>query len=144
MFLRNLVDRPGFGRLYFCSPWISFDKQQATTLGSAIHRYEQKNGRVPDMLVITRPDQGTEARLSKSTAFLRDFGATVYLNKNLHTKLYIREPDFNGGYSMAIVGSQNLTRSNYLELGIRINSDGPMINQLISYFFEISSNSQNI
>jgi hypothetical protein len=44
----------------------------------------------------------------------------------------------SGGYSMAILGSQNLTRSNYLELGIRINSDSQIINKLIAYFWELS------
>lgn len=142
MFLRSLMDRPGFGRLYFCSPWISFDKQQASTLSHAIHHFENRHGRPPEISVITRPEKGTDAAISRSAQLLQDFGATIYLNKSLHTKLYIREPDANGGYLMAIVGSQNLTRSNYLELGIRINSDSSMISQLISYFFEISNNSR--
>ena len=40
---------------------------------------------------------------------------------------------------MAIVGSQNLTRSNHLELGIRVNNDSRMIDELIRYFLELTS-----
>src|SRR5437867_2721150 len=43
------------------------------------------------------------------------------------------------GLSMAIVGSQNLTRSNHLELGIRVNNDSRMIDELIRYFLELTS-----
>src|SRR5437867_5883344 len=31
-FLRNINDRPGFLRLYICSPWIHLDKKQAGLL----------------------------------------------------------------------------------------------------------------
>jgi hypothetical protein len=37
-----------------------------------------------------------------------------------------------------------LTRSNYLELGIRINSDSQMLNQLIRYFWEITFNCKEV
>jgi hypothetical protein len=143
MFLKSLIDRPGIGRLYFCSPWISFDERQANTLSYAVHQFEKRHRRLPEISVITRPEKGTNAAISATAQLLKDrYGATIYLNKSLHTKLYIREPDANGGYLMAIVGSQNLTRSNYIELGIRINSDSSMIGQLISYFFEISNSSR--
>ena len=45
---------------------------------------------------------------------------------------------------MAIVGSQNLTKSNYLELGIRINSDNQVIDHLIAYFWEITNYSHEV
>ena len=145
MFLQSLIERPAFGRLYFCSPWTSFDAIQANSLSYAVHQFEKRHRRLPEISVITRPEKGTETAISDSAQLLQqDFEATIYLNKSLHTKLYIREPDANGGYLMAIVGSQNLTRSNYLELGIRINSDSSMISQLIGYFFEISNNSREV
>jgi hypothetical protein len=38
-----------------------------------------------------------------------------------------------------VVGSQNLTCSMNLELGIKINSDSHIINQLIGYFWDVSN-----
>jgi hypothetical protein len=137
-FLRNLVERPGFGRLYFCSPWISLDRKQEEMLTHAVVRMEQRRGARPEILVITRPVQGADLTVPESVSPLQSLGAMVYLHKQLHTKLYIREPDSSGGYAMAIVGSQNLTKSRYIELGIRINSDSQMITQLITYFLELT------
>jgi len=137
-FLRNLNDRPGFGRLYFCSPWINLGRREQEMLTHAVIAAEKRA--TPEILVLTRPANG-----EKVPAPLRDLqglGGTVFLNPRLHTKLYIREPDASGGYTMAIVGSENLTRSRYLELGIRINNDGQIINQLVRYFWELASWSQ--
>lgn len=141
IFIRNLNERPGFGRLYFCSPWINLYRDHAASLANAVHRNEQRHGRLPEILVITRPEQGTDLTVPATLEPFQALGATVWLSKRLHSKLYIREPDLSGGYSMAIVGSQNLTRSNYLELGIRVNADSAMINQLISYFWELTAHS---
>jgi hypothetical protein len=138
-FLQNLCDRPGFGRLYFCSPWISLDRKQQDMLTHAIARVERRRGARPEILVITRPEEGTDRIIPATLKSFQDLDATIFLNKRLHTKLYIREPDTSGGYAMAIVGSQNLTKSSYLELGIRINSDGQMIDQLIAYFLELTN-----
>jgi hypothetical protein len=138
-FLQNLCDRPGFGRLYFCSPWINLDQRQQDMLAHAVVQVERRRGNRPEILVITRPEKGTDRAIPATLKLFQDLGATIFLNKRLHTKLYIREPDTSGGYAMAIVGSQNLTRSRYLELGIRINSDGQMIDQLIAYFLELTS-----
>jgi hypothetical protein len=142
-FLRSLRDRPAFGRAYFCSPWISLDEKQAQMLATAILRVEKRRGSSPEILVITRPEEKTGQAPASLKPF-RDIGATIFLNKRLHTKLYIREPDTSGGVSMAIVGSQNLTKSSYIELGIRINSDVQMINQLIAYFLELTFQSEEL
>ena len=136
-FLASLVLRPGFGRLYLCSPWISLDQKQEDMLTQSMSRAEQRRGTQPEILVITRPEQRTDTTVPTSLQPFQDLGATIHLHKRLHTKLYIREPDTSGGYAMAIVGSQNMTKSRYIELGIRINSDGQMINQLIGYFLEL-------
>jgi hypothetical protein len=143
-FLRNVNERPSFGRLYLCSPWISLDRKQEDMLTHATMQVERTRGTRPEILVITRPDEGTDLTVPGALRLFRDLGATVFLNKRLHTKLYIREPDTSGGYSMAILGSQNLTKSNYIELGIRINSDGQMIDQLIAYFWEITNHSHEV
>lgn len=137
-FLRNLIERPGFGRLYFCSPWISLDRSAEDMLADAVAAVEQRRGTRPEVLVITRPAQGTDVTVPDSLEPFQRLGATIFLNRRLHTKLYIREPDSSGAYAMAIVGSQNLTKSRYVELGIRVNSDSQMIGQLITYFLELT------
>lgn len=141
MFLRNINERPGFRRLYICSPWISFSRRHEELLTHAVHQVERTRGVLPEILIITRPgDDGISVPTSLDR--LRALGASIFLNKRLHTKLYIREPDTSGGYSMAIVGSQNLTKSRYLELGVRINSDSQMIDRLIGYFLELTNHSR--
>lgn len=140
-FLRNVSERPGFSRLYFCSPWVSLDRKQQQRLAAATIYSERRRGTKPEILIITRPSDDVGGRIPDSLQPFRDLGATIYLNGRLHSKLYIREPDESGGYSMAIIGSQNLTQSNWLELGIQINSDGEMINRLIAYFFSVANSS---
>jgi hypothetical protein len=137
-FIENLHARPGFQRLYLCSPWISFDERSVELLVRAIKR-TRRFGEMPELFVLTRPLNGTSDVPPASVEPLRDLGASLFLNRQLHTKLYIREPGASGGYSMAIVGSQNLTKSRYLELGIRINSDSKIINQLIAYFWDVTN-----
>jgi len=138
-FLGSLIDRPGFARLFLCSPWIRFDARQKQMLAHAVIQ-EEKQGMAPELLVITRPETGVDAQAALHV--LRKLGASIFFNTRLHTKLYIREPGQSGGYSMAIVGSQNLTKSQYLELGIRINADGLLVDQLIAYFWKLSNSSR--
>ena len=142
-FLESLLTRPSFGRIYICSPWINLDQRRRNILATAILRAEQ-GGREPEVLVITRPERGTAATAPMGTVPLQQLGATVHLNRRLHTKLYIREPDARGGYLMAILGSQNLTRSSYLELGIKIHSDTVIIQNLITYFLDLTNQSDEV
>ena len=137
-FLENISARPGFARLYLCSPWIGLSDRNRNLLIHAIHLTESR-GEVPELLVLTRP--GNDGNPPPGIGPLLDLGAIVFLNPRLHTKLYIREPGRWGGYSVAVVGSENLTRSNYLELGIRINSDSVMIDRLIAYFWSLTHDS---
>lgn len=141
-FVQSLVGRPGFGRLYICSPWINLGPRLLEITMHAVIQAEERGLR-PEIWVITRPEQGTNDVAPAGVSALQDLGATVVLNARLHTKLYIREPDVNGGYSMAILGSQNLTGSHYFELGIRINADGRLINQLIVYFVDLMNASRD-
>lgn len=143
-FLNSLTSRPSFGRLYICSPWISFDRREEKLLASAMLQAE-RGGVRPEIWVVTRPEKGRiEATVPPGGRYLQQLGATVVLNRNLHSKLYIREPDPSGGYLMAILGSQNLTRSTYLELGIKIHADSVMISNLIAYFLELMSQSDEV
>lgn len=142
-FLQSLIRRPSFGRLYICSPWISFDHREEKLLANAVQQAE-RTGPGPEILVVTRPEKGTSNSISVGGRCLQKLGASVFLNRGLHSKLYIREPDASGGYLMAILGSQNLTRSNYLELGIKLHSDTVMIQKLIAYFLDLTSQSDEV
>jgi len=133
-FLRSINQRPGFTRLYFCSPWIRLDNMRRQMLVHAVVE-EERHKQAPELLVITRPEQ--DERAQAELEVFRKLRATIFFNARLHTKLYIREPGQSGGYPMAIVGSQNLTRSQYLKLGNRINADSVMVDQLIAYFWEL-------
>ena len=141
-FFKSLVSQPNVGRLYICSPWINLTTIEERYLKTAILSRRRRR-RNPEIQVITRPDDGRGTRAKNLEPFL-GLGASVFLHQKLHAKLYIREPDFAGGYVMAVVGSQNLTRSKYLELGIRIESDSVIIGKLISYFYNISAHSQEL
>jgi hypothetical protein len=137
-FLETLSARPGFRRLYFCTPWVRLDDRNQRLLLSAMER-SGRSGPEVELFLITRPAEGANTEPPPAAAPFIDLGASVFLHPRLHTKLYIREPGQNGGFTMAIVGSQNLTRSNYLELGVRINSDGQMVSQLTRYFWEVTN-----
>lgn len=139
-FLRSLHKRPDFRRVYLCSPWINLQLDEQRWLQHAIVAgSNETNG--PELLVLTRPEKGSRVNSPAGVTPLRDLGATVFLHRGLHAKLYIREPGINGGYSMAIVGSQNLTRAKYLELGIKIEADDRLIRSLIQLFIHISHHS---
>jgi hypothetical protein len=141
-FLQSINERPGFSRLYICSPWIKLDTRHLDMLAHAIMREERRGGQ-PELHVICRPSEMGNEIVPDPLAPFRELGATILLNGRLHTKLYIREPNESGGYSMGIIGSQNLTKSQYLELGIRINADSAMISQLIRYFWDLANASRD-
>lgn len=138
-FFDTLLDRHGFGTLYICSPWINPTDRDCSKLKYAMKVEEERTGTRPTLQVVTRPPeshpQGTETGLR----CFREVGATIYYHKRLHSKLYIREPGLSGGLLLAILGSENLTRSNLLELGIMVNGDDGVVNQLIRYFADLAN-----
>ena len=137
VFIRSLTSRPGIGALYFCSPWINVTEKDFEHIRRSVDR--EPSGAV-DVFVVTRPDPVTNDVPDGAKPF-REIGADIFLHPRLHTKLYIREPGLEGGHAMAIIGSENLTRSRYLELGIKVNGDTAMIQQLVRYFFELTNRS---
>jgi hypothetical protein len=141
-FLSTFVDRPYFGSLYLCSPWINLNEKETSLIRYGVLQSQKRTGRRPDIHVITRPADSIPEEIRVARVGMKpliEMGANFYFLKSLHSKLYIREPDENGGYSVALVGSENLTQSNYLELGIQINGDGRLISQLIAHFYELTS-----
>jgi hypothetical protein len=141
-FLNSFVDRPYFGALYLCSPWINLNSKEAAMIRYGLMQSEKRTGRRPDIYVITRPTkEGPDEQVGSGLGLapLVEMKADVTYMKKVHTKLYIREPDDNGGPALALVGSENLTQSKHLELGIQINGDGRLISQLVAHFFELTS-----
>lgn len=139
IFFQTLLDRPGFGRLYICSPWVNPTEKEAAYLKYAVYKQQERKGIFPNVLLVTRPPNMMPTGTEKGLQPFIDIGASIYFNRRLHSKLYMRDPDDGGGYSLAIVGSQNLTKSRHLELGIRINGDSQIIGQLIAYFLDLLS-----
>ena len=44
VFLRALVERPDFGRLYICSPWINMSRKETAHLRYSIMQAEKRTG----------------------------------------------------------------------------------------------------
>jgi hypothetical protein len=144
-FIHDLYARPDFGRVYICSPWISLSVRQQRWLLQAF--YETQKAGIPrvEILVITRPIRKINEQtrsLKKSLEWLKKNGAEIVYNDRVHAKLFIREPGLRGGQLVAVFGSENLTKSRYIELGIQINNDSYLVNNLIRYYYEIYQQSQ--
>ncbi len=136
-FFASLTQTSGrLGRLFLCSPWINASERAIKHLQYAFLQRPTLAAPAPELLVVTRPPRNDA---NPSLAAFRSLDARVFYQPRLHSKLYIREPDRSGGTLLAVVGSQNLTRSRYLELGIRIAGDDQLVRQLIRYFMELTN-----
>jgi hypothetical protein len=134
-FIKGLLTDPGFQRLYICSPWINLQKDDLGRLAMALEKAEQTLARPPEILVLVQTPKIPELRTTID--FLKQLGAEVVEKPRLHSKLYMREPGPSGGLSLAIVGSENLTRQKWIELGIEIRNDSFILSKLRSYFFDV-------
>ncbi len=134
-FIKGLLTEPGFQRLYICSPWINLVKEDLGRLAVALDKAEKTLARPPELLVLVQTPRMPEVK--KTLDVLRSMGAQVIEKPKLHSKLYMREPGPSGGLSLAIVGSENLTRPKWIELGIEIRNDSYILSQLRRYFFDI-------
>ena len=140
-FFDSLLNRPGFRRLYICSPWINLSPRQLAILRRVMRHMTAAASVPPELKVITLPNACLNEDQQGGVKPLIEMGAEVFSHPRLHTKLYIREPGdgVSQGPLLAIIGSKNLTQTNNLELGIRINGDSALINDLIRYFLELSA-----
>lgn len=138
-FFKSLIDRPGFDTLYVCSPWIHPLEDDCKRLKYAMINEERRTGIRPKLQVLTRPPESMPRGIETGLDCFKEVGGVVYYHKRLHSKLYIREPGLNGGLLLAIVGSENLTRSSLLELGIVVNGDDRIVHQLIRYFVDLAN-----
>jgi len=131
-FVNSLYERPDFASIYICSPWLAFDARTLDYLISALALATRISS--PKIFVLTRRRQSP-----KGIEAMQKLGADISFREDLHAKLYIRDPGPNGGLLLAIVGSQNLTRSNYAELGIAVRNDAVIHSKLLAYFFMVQS-----
>jgi hypothetical protein len=143
-FIEELYEDPTFGSLYLASPWIDLDERSRSLLQAAIDRAEEYGDQEVTLIVITRPPAGAERwrdRLEECISWFRALRADIQFVRGLHTKLFLREPSRGGGRSVALFGSENLTRgrARSRELGIKIRNDSSITRQLVQYFHELYS-----
>jgi len=134
-FIKSLLNEPGFQRLYLCSPWINLQRDDFARLAVALDKARKTLPRPPELLVLVQTPQNPE--IVQSLEKLKQLGAVISEKQKLHSKLYMREPGPSGGLWSAIVGSENLTRQKWIELGIEIRNDSYLLSKLRNYFFEL-------
>lgn len=134
-FIKGLLTEPGFQRLYICSPWINLLKEDLGRLAVALEKAARSLTRQPEILVLVQTPKMPEVK--RTLEILASMGAEIVEKPTLHSKLYMREPGPSGGLSLAIVGSENLTRPKWIELGIEIRNDNYILSRLRSYFFDV-------
>lgn len=140
-FISGLASFPSFRRLLICSPWVHLKRKVLQKFAYALYQATEKSSvKKVDVIVIVRPlrkrDPNYHKFLDVFQALIK-LGAEIVVHNKLHSKLYIRDPGIDGGFSQAIFGSENLTGTRNIELGIRITNDTVIINKLISYFFDL-------
>lgn len=140
-FIKGLLTEPGFQRLYICSPWVNLQKDDLGRLATALNRAKASLARPVEMLVLSQTPGANFPEGRRSLDTLAALGATVVEKPRLHSKLYMREPGPAGGLSLAIVGSENLTRQKWIELGVEIRNDSHILAKLRSYFFDVFGSS---
>ncbi len=136
-FIKGLLTDPGFQRTYICSPWINLLKKDLGRLMVALDKAARSLARDPEILILVQTPKIPEVK--HCLEVLKSMGARVVEKPRLHSKLYMREPGPPGGLSLAILGSENLTRPKWIELGIEIRNDSHILSRLRRYFFDLHS-----
>ena len=132
-FIKGLLQEPGFQRLYLCSPWINLQRDDLARLAIALDKANRSLPRPPELFVLVQTPKTQE--MKAAIGKLSNLGAVISEKPRLHSKLYMREPGPAGGLWLAIVGSENLTRQKWIELGIEIRNDAELLSRLRGYFF---------
>lgn len=122
-------------RIWICSPWVSLSKDRLRDFVIGIERAKRDTGFVPEITVVTRPVQDQPLGDKNETlAYLGRVNAVIKYKPNLHSKLYIVETAGTPPQRQAFVGSENFTKPRYQEVGIRVNNDNLLIDDLVRYF----------
>lgn len=146
-FISTLESNPKFRRVFICSPWLIMKRKLLHKFVYASHLAQDRNkdGKL-DISVIVRPLSKEASGYSQSLETLQTLkriGADIVVNKKVHAKIYVRTPGRSGGLTMGVFGSENLTGSRNIELGIRIMNDTEIVNKLIAHFYDIYSECKN-
>lgn len=139
-FLEMIYKRRFFQNIYLCSPWIQIKGRKRRLLQKMVRDSKKSLGEKINILVIVRPPDLNTAfgkKINDTLQWLEKLESDISLVKGLHTKLYIAEPGPWGGRFFAIFGSENLTGTRNIELGIKIVNNSYILNKLVSYFFDI-------
>lgn len=141
-FIDSINRHCDFIRVRICSPWIRLSNGHLGQLTEAVAKARRMYNNL-EILVISQPKEGYRNWKASILTFktLKDLGATIVTNSELHTKLYISEPGPYGGSHYAILGSENLTGRGNIELAIRIEHDNEILRKLNLYFDEIKEKS---
>ena len=139
-FVDSLQNQPDFIRLHICSPWVRLKAPLRNQFISAFASAErQYSGRI-EVEIVMRPIRGDDPwslQLKETFDFFSSLGASIYTNRKVHAKLFMRQPGPNGGVQSAILGSENLTGARNLELGIRIKNDNLILRKLGGWFRDV-------
>jgi len=136
----NLVRKlDAIRRIWICSPWVSLSTERLRSLAIGIERAKRDTGFLPEVSVVTRPvaDQPL-ADKNETLAYFGRINAVVKYNPNLHSKLYILETGSTPAQRQAFVGSENFTKARYQEVGIRVNNDNQLVDDLVRYFLALT------
>ncbi len=140
-FLDEVVRQPRLGTISLCSPWLNLSEYQRQSLRAKFADDVGTGG--IDITIITRPPEGSTpwaiAAIAGTHAFFRGLGARMTISTKLHAKVYLRTPQFGEGDSIAVLGSQNMTKSTYLELGIYMRNERRLIKLLEEELFTIAA-----
>jgi hypothetical protein len=121
-------------RIMICSPWISLGRDRRHDLMAAVERSQRQQGFYPELTVVTRAlDDQPNKENNETLAYLRRIGALIKHVPNLHSKLYIVESGAVPPQRHAFVGSENFTKVRFQEVGIRINNDHQVVDDLVHY-----------
>lgn len=126
-------------RVMICSPWVNLNRDRLHALATGIERSKREQGYPPEVTVVTRPaDEQPDGAANQTLAYFGRIGAVVNYKPQLHSKLYIVECATTPAQRHAFVGSENFTKVRYQEVGIRINNDNQVVDDLVRYFLSLT------
>jgi hypothetical protein len=126
-------------RIWICSPWVSLTTERLRNLAIGVERARRDTGFVPEISVVTRPvAEQPLADKNETLAYFSRVNAVIRYKRNLHSKLYIVETASSPAQRQAFVGSENFTKPRFQEVGIRVNNDNQLIDDLVRYFLALT------
>ncbi len=121
-------------RIMICSPWINLGRDRQHELMAGIERSRRQQDFYPEITVVTRAlDEQPNKAENETLAYFRRIGAVIKHVPNLHSKLYIVESGATPPQRHAFVGSENFTKVRFQEVGIRVNNDHQVVDDLVHY-----------